>query len=147
MEKGNPAPYAGMSNAGAMGAGKSWQSECKRIMLFRRCARRRRDTWPSTSFSGMSLHHFRLRCTRERQSCSSPGVYPRRKWFQLFVPPTQDRNAGLSAESACAPLDLGADYLGCKGTEAGGHVQATRGLYEVTAEASESQNGAAREMM
>jgi len=35
-----------------------------------------------------------------------------------------------SAESARAALDLGADYLVCQGTEAGGHVQANRGLYE-----------------
>ena len=35
-----------------------------------------------------------------------------------------------SQESARAALDLGADYLVCQGTEAGGHVQATRGLYE-----------------
>jgi len=35
-----------------------------------------------------------------------------------------------SAENARAALDLGADYLVCQGTEAGGHVQATRGLYE-----------------
>jgi nitronate monooxygenase len=35
-----------------------------------------------------------------------------------------------SAESARAALDLGADYLVCQGTEAGGHVQATRALYE-----------------
>src|SRR5437899_4266877 len=35
-----------------------------------------------------------------------------------------------SRESAKAALDLGADYLVCQGTEAGGHVQATRGLYE-----------------
>lgn len=35
-----------------------------------------------------------------------------------------------SKESARAALDLGADYLVCQGTEAGGHVQATRGLYE-----------------
>jgi nitronate monooxygenase len=35
-----------------------------------------------------------------------------------------------SAESTRAALDLGADYLMCQGTEAGGHVQATRGLYE-----------------
>jgi nitronate monooxygenase len=34
------------------------------------------------------------------------------------------------AEGARAALDLGADYLVCQGTEAGGHVQATRGLYE-----------------
>jgi len=27
-------------------------------------------------------------------------------------------------------LDAGADYLACQGTEAGGHVQASRGLYE-----------------
>ena len=33
-------------------------------------------------------------------------------------------------ESARAALDLGADYLVCQGTEAGGHVQSTRGLYE-----------------
>jgi len=31
-------------------------------------------------------------------------------------------------EGARAALDLGADYLVCQGTEAGGHVQATRGL-------------------
>jgi nitronate monooxygenase len=35
-----------------------------------------------------------------------------------------------SAECARAALDLGADYLACQGTEAGGHVQANRGLYE-----------------
>jgi nitronate monooxygenase len=35
-----------------------------------------------------------------------------------------------SAESALAALDSGADYLVCQGTEAGGHVQANRGLYE-----------------
>lgn len=35
-----------------------------------------------------------------------------------------------SPESARAALDLGADYLVCQGAEAGGHVQATRGLYE-----------------
>jgi nitronate monooxygenase len=35
-----------------------------------------------------------------------------------------------SSESARAALDLGAAYLVCQGTEAGGHVQATRGLYE-----------------
>jgi nitronate monooxygenase len=35
-----------------------------------------------------------------------------------------------SRESAKAALDFGADYLVCQGTEAGGHVQATRGLYE-----------------
>jgi nitronate monooxygenase len=35
-----------------------------------------------------------------------------------------------SAESARTALDLGADYLVCQGTEAGGHVQANRGLYE-----------------
>jgi len=35
-----------------------------------------------------------------------------------------------SAESARVALDFGADYLVCQGTEAGGHVQATRGLYE-----------------
>lgn len=35
-----------------------------------------------------------------------------------------------SAESARAALDLGADYLVCQGTEAGGHVQANQRLYE-----------------
>jgi len=35
-----------------------------------------------------------------------------------------------SKESAKAALDLGADYLVCQGTEAGDHVQASRGLYE-----------------
>ena len=39
-----------------------------------------------------------------------------------------------SAESARAALDLGADYLVCQGTEAGGHVQANRGLYEALPE-------------
>jgi nitronate monooxygenase len=36
-----------------------------------------------------------------------------------------------SADGARQALDLGVDYLICQGTEAGGHVQATRGLYEV----------------
>ena len=35
-----------------------------------------------------------------------------------------------SRESAKAALDFGTDYLVCQGTEAGGHVQASRGLYE-----------------
>ncbi len=35
-----------------------------------------------------------------------------------------------SREGARQALDLGADYLICQGTEAGGHVQAIRGLYE-----------------
>jgi nitronate monooxygenase len=39
-----------------------------------------------------------------------------------------------SAESARAALDLGADHLICQGTEAGGHVQANRGLYETLPE-------------
>ena len=34
------------------------------------------------------------------------------------------------AESARAALDLGADYLVCQGTEAGGHVQANSRLLE-----------------
>jgi len=38
-----------------------------------------------------------------------------------------------SAESARTALDLGADYLVCQGTEAGGHVQATRELYDALA--------------
>lgn len=48
------------------------------------------------------------------------------------------RNAGAkmaiqiaSAAGARRALDLGASYLICQGTEAGGHVQSTRGLYEV----------------
>ena len=36
-----------------------------------------------------------------------------------------------NAGGARRALDLGADYLICQGTEAGGHVQATRTLYEV----------------
>lgn len=36
----------------------------------------------------------------------------------------------VSAESARAALDLGVDFLVCQGTEAGGHVEASRGLYE-----------------
>jgi nitronate monooxygenase len=39
-----------------------------------------------------------------------------------------------SAQSARNALDLGADYLVCQGTEAGGHVQANRGLYETLPE-------------
>ena len=35
-----------------------------------------------------------------------------------------------SAESARAALDLGADYLVCQGTEAGGHVQASSALFD-----------------
>ena len=36
-----------------------------------------------------------------------------------------------SAAGARRALDVGADYLICQGTEAGGHVQATRPLYEI----------------
>ena len=36
----------------------------------------------------------------------------------------------VNAESARVALDLGADFLVCQGTEAGGHVEASRGLYE-----------------
>jgi nitronate monooxygenase len=51
---------------------------------------------------------------------------------------TTIRNAGAkmgiqisSVAGARRALDVGADYLICQGTEAGGHVQATRTLYEV----------------
>jgi len=61
--------------------------------------------------------------------------------FSWGLPPKEEisaiRAAGAklgiqvtSKESAKAALDLGADYLVCQGTEAGGHVQASRGLYE-----------------
>src|SRR5437870_13577955 len=61
--------------------------------------------------------------------------------FSWILPPNEASSAiraagaklGMqvtSRESAKAALDLGADYLVCQGTEAGGHVQATRGLYE-----------------
>ncbi|HEY2663322.1 MAG TPA: nitronate monooxygenase [Candidatus Binataceae bacterium] len=36
----------------------------------------------------------------------------------------------INAESTRVALDLGADFLVCQGTEAGGHVEASRGLYE-----------------
>jgi nitronate monooxygenase len=36
-----------------------------------------------------------------------------------------------SREGASAALESGADFLICQGTEAGGHVQAHRGLYEI----------------
>ena len=36
----------------------------------------------------------------------------------------------VNAESTRVALDLGADFLVCQGTEAGGHVEASRGLYE-----------------
>jgi nitronate monooxygenase len=36
-----------------------------------------------------------------------------------------------SVAGARRALDVGADYLICQGTEAGGHVQSTRTLYEV----------------
>ena len=36
----------------------------------------------------------------------------------------------VNAESTRIALDLGADFLVCQGTEAGGHVEASRGLYE-----------------
>ncbi|HEY0746689.1 MAG TPA: nitronate monooxygenase [Steroidobacteraceae bacterium] len=36
----------------------------------------------------------------------------------------------VSADSAGAALDRGADFLVCQGTEAGGHVEASRGLCE-----------------
>jgi len=51
---------------------------------------------------------------------------------------TTIRNAGAkmgiqisSVAGARRALDVGADYLICQGTEAGGHVQATSALYEV----------------
>jgi nitronate monooxygenase len=37
-------------------------------------------------------------------------------------------------EGACHALDLGADFLVCQGVEAGGHVQATRSLWDVLPE-------------
>ena len=39
----------------------------------------------------------------------------------------------VNAESTRVALDLGADFLVCQGTEAGGHVEASRGLYETLA--------------
>jgi len=72
--------------------------------------------------------------------------------FSWGIPSKQDvaavRRAGAklgvqvsSGPNARAALDAGADYLVCQGLEAGGHVQANRGLYEtlpeVLAEAGE----------
>jgi nitronate monooxygenase len=62
--------------------------------------------------------------------------------FAWGIPTVQDvaaiRKAGAkmgiqvgSAAGAQRALDIGADYLICQGTEAGGHVQATSALYEV----------------
>jgi len=62
--------------------------------------------------------------------------------FAWGIPRTETvaaiRNAGAkmgiqicSAAGARAALDTGADYLICQGVEAGGHVQASNGLYEV----------------
>lgn len=45
-----------------------------------------------------------------------------------------------TAAGARHALDLGADYLICQGTEAGGHVQATRGLYDVLPSVVEEAN-------
>ena len=61
--------------------------------------------------------------------------------FAWGIPPRdtvaaiRDRHAKMgvqvgSAAGARRALDLGAEYLICQGTEAGGHVQATRTLYE-----------------
>jgi len=56
---------------------------------------------------------------------------PTREMISAVAPPAPIRRMQVtSAESARIALDLGADYLVCQGTEAGGHVQATRGLYE-----------------
>lgn len=46
-----------------------------------------------------------------------------------------------SRDSASAALDLGADFLVCQGTEAGGHVQATRPLYESLPEVLQEARG------
>jgi nitronate monooxygenase len=45
-----------------------------------------------------------------------------------------------SAESARAALDLGADYLVCQGTEAGGHVQAHAPLLETLSKVMDEAN-------
>src|SRR5437667_7100281 len=105
------------------------------VILFQRCARQQRELFLSTTFlrfrSRMVRHRFRLRWTQEHRSCSSRGVCRLRKQFQPFVPPAPSWGMQVtSKESARAALDLGADYLVCQGTEAGGHVQASRGLYE-----------------
>jgi nitronate monooxygenase len=46
-----------------------------------------------------------------------------------------------SADSARAALDLGADYLVCQGTEAGGHVQANSRLLETLPQVLEEAKG------
>lgn len=46
-----------------------------------------------------------------------------------------------SKESARMALDLGADFLVCQGTEAGGHVQAHRGLFETLPQVLEEAKG------
>ena len=62
--------------------------------------------------------------------------------FAWGIPPTETvaaiRKAGAkmgiqvsSAAGARRALDAGADYLICQGTEAGGHVQATKALYDI----------------
>jgi nitronate monooxygenase len=49
-----------------------------------------------------------------------------------------------SVESARVALDLGADYLVCQGTEAGGHVQATRGIVRGVANCAGGSEAEAR---
>ena len=93
-----------VSNAGAMGARISWQSE-----LAREAVSKVRSVTKGYFVANFILH---FEPTALRAAKAKLGMQV------------------TSAESARAALDIGADYLVCRGTEAGGHVQATRGLYE-----------------
>src|SRR6266700_6162775 len=130
----------------------SWPSLCQRlapwapwhllitlrtahVMLFQRCARQRRELSSSNYILAFPFESGAA-SLQAALDAGAPAVQ-----FSWGLPPKEAisaiRAAGAklgmqvtSAESARAALDLGADYLVCQGTEAGGHVQATRDLYE-----------------
>src|SRR5690349_8971687 len=109
-------------------------SSRKSALRFQKSGRRQKNHLSSTTFS-----HFRRRMS---WNCAGPLWTLGRRWYSFVGHAgkgsgfnnqscqSEARDAGNQCGKRGAALDLGADYLVCQGTEAGGHVQANRGLYE-----------------
>jgi nitronate monooxygenase len=126
---------AAISNAGGIGAlgALNGQNAKERVTALLAATKR-------PFFVNMILQHFPTNPPRILPDCLDAGA--RMIQFSWGLPSAEGvcliRAAGArfgvqiaSQEGARAALDTGADFLICQGTEAGGHVQAHRGLYEI----------------
>ena len=125
---------AAVSNAGAMGALGSLNAQTAKDRVAGLLAATKRPF-----FVNMILQLFPTNPPNILPICLDAGT--RILQFSWGLPSAEAvrmiRSSGArfgvqvtSKENARAALDTGADFLICQGTEAGGHVQAHRGLYE-----------------